>query len=98
LKLVNAIEDSKNQIEKIGNHNDIKLLYSNNNSGHDIFVEADKGRLTQVISNLLSNAIKFAIVGTTILVTAKEKEQGKDHRHIVFVSVKDTGKVCYKIR
>jgi signal transduction histidine kinase len=67
-------------------------LYNNNNSRHDNFVEADKGRLIQVISNLLSNAIKFSTVGTTILVKAEQKEQGKDNRHVVFVSVKDTGK------
>jgi len=49
-----------------------------------IDVEADKNRLTQVISNLLSNAIKFTMKGT-IRVT----EEVKDCKALV--SIKDTG-------
>src|SRR5438128_963289 len=60
----------------------INLLY---NSGQDIFVEAARGRLIQVISNLISNAVKFTEVGT-ITITAEKK----DYRQVV-VSVKDTG-------
>lgn len=50
----------------------------------DIFLEADKGRLTQVITNLLSNAIKFTDNGViTIDTTESDKE--------VIVSIRDTG-------
>jgi signal transduction histidine kinase len=52
-------------------------------------VEADRGRLTQVISNLLSNAIKFTKEGViSINTTAKKEDNGKD---ILIVSIKDTG-------
>ncbi len=52
----NVVQDYRNQIEK--DDNNITLLYE---SKKDInfFVEADRYRITQVISNLLSNAIKF---------------------------------------
>jgi two-component system sensor histidine kinase VicK len=60
----------------------IKLLYRPT----DIFVEADKARLAQVISNLLSNAIKFTKEGGGSISVNTEKEDN----HIL-VSVKDTG-------
>ena len=60
----------------------IKLEYS----PKDIFVEADRVRVTQVISNLLSNAIKFTKKGGGSISINTEKEDN----HIL-VSVKDTG-------
>ena len=74
------IEDYRNEIEKT--NKDIKILHEPQNQIID--VEADKNRLTQVISNLLSNAIKFTMKGT-IRVTEEVKD-GKAR-----VSVKDTG-------
>ena len=59
----------------------IKLLYE----PKDIFVEADRSRLTQVISNLLSNSVKFTIKGTIKVIT-KIKDD-----HNVILSIKDTG-------
>jgi signal transduction histidine kinase len=59
----------------------IKILYE----PKDILVEADRSRLTQVISNLLSNSVKFTKKGT-IKVTTKIKDN-----HNVIVSIKDTG-------
>lgn len=76
----NVIEDYENEIEK--SNKNIKLLHE---PGDQIIeVEADKNRLTQVISNLLSNALKFTKEGT-IRVT----EEIKDSKAVV--SVKDTG-------
>jgi signal transduction histidine kinase len=74
------IEDYRNEIEKT--NKDIKILHEPQNQIID--VEADKNRLTQVISNLLSNAIKFTMKGT-IRVT----EEAKDGKALV--SIKDTG-------
>ena len=76
----NAVQDYRNQIEK-GNRG-VKLLYSP--SKQDIVVEADRSRLTQVISNLLNNAVKFTTEGTISISTEKKDNQ-------VIVSVKDTG-------
>jgi signal transduction histidine kinase len=74
------IEDYVNEIEKT--NKDIKILHEPQNQ--IIEVEADKNRLTQVISNLLSNAIKFTNKGI-IRVT----EEVKDSKALV--CIKDTG-------
>jgi signal transduction histidine kinase len=76
----NAVQDYRNQIEK--DNRNIKLLFSP--SKQDIVVEADRSRLTQVISNLLSNALKFTKEGTISISTEKKESR-------VIVSVKDTG-------
>src|SRR5207247_7542835 len=84
------IEDYRNEKEK--NNKDrhrmeksnkyVKLLHEPQDQ--IIEVEADKNRLTQVISNLINNAIKFTKEGT-IRVT----EEVKDSKALV--SIKDTG-------
>jgi two-component system, OmpR family, sensor histidine kinase VicK len=52
----------------------------------DIFVEADRVRVTQVISNLLNNAIKFTKEGKITIAIEK-----KDDEEIIVISIKDTG-------
>jgi len=49
-------------------------------------IQADKGRLNQVILNLISNAVKFTEEGTIIITSKKEEEKNN-----VTVSVKDSG-------
>lgn len=52
-------------------------------------VEADKGRISQVICNIINNALKFTNKGDTISIAVeKENIDGMDH---VTVSVRDTG-------
>jgi signal transduction histidine kinase len=50
----------------------------------DVIVEADKGRLSQVLTNLLSNAVKFTEKGTITIHTSESDKE-------VIVSVRDTG-------
>ena len=81
------IEDYRNQIDNVHiqfMHNSDKTsdFYENNNL---VVVEADKSRLTQVISNLLSNSIKFTKSEGSISVRSEKKDS-----HVI-VSVKDTG-------
>ena len=71
----------------------------------DIIVEADKGRIIQVISNILSNAIRFAKEGDVIISLKRsgeiiEPNDGKcnhndddnnNSKGEVIVSIKDTG-------
>ncbi len=55
--LSDVVQDYRNEIQKAGGSYNIKLEYIPTHE--EIAVEADRHRLTQVISNLLSNAIKF---------------------------------------
>jgi signal transduction histidine kinase len=50
----------------------------------DVYLHADRGRITQVVANLLDNAAKFTKEGTITI--AAEKRNGQ-----VVISVKDTG-------
>src|SRR5215216_4248143 len=54
--------------------------------GEDVFVEADRDRLGQVVSNLLNNSVKFTHEGT-ISIDARKLADSKE----VVVSIKDTG-------
>ena len=66
------------------NRSQIRLLCLNN---EDVIVNADKERVTQVISNLLSNAIKFTNEGEEISVDVKRDNTAKQ----IDISVKDAG-------
>jgi signal transduction histidine kinase/CheY-like chemotaxis protein len=52
-------------------------------------IEADRDRISQVISNLLSNALKFTNEDDTIYVTIEKRDTGSTGE--VTVSIKDTG-------
>ena len=67
----------------------MKLIYQ----PRDILVEADKARITQVMSNLLNNAVKFIKEDGSddgiITITTEKKENGQ--KSAVVVTVTDTG-------
>ena len=83
---VNILKKSQYQVEPI------ILSYQ----PHDIFIEADKARMTQVISNILNNAVKFteARLGevkvgkrrAVININAEKVDGGQ-----TIVTIKDTG-------
>src|SRR5437870_1840412 len=78
--ILNTIADSRNEIKKEYKDKIVLEFVCKN----DIFIEADRGRLNQVVSNLLNNAIKFTKEG--IIITTAEKKD----THVV-ISVKNTG-------
>ncbi|MFL6456065.1 MAG: ATP-binding protein [Nitrososphaeraceae archaeon] len=83
------VEDLKNDIQKKGSN--IRLLYEPYNN---LLVEADKGRITQVISNLLSNAIKFTNEDSrTIFIDVSTKQQIHNNSidKKVILSIRDNG-------
>jgi signal transduction histidine kinase len=81
--ILSAIADSNNQIAKEHKDN-LKLEFID--PKEDIFIEADKGRINQVISNLLNNAIKFTNEGTVIVSVAAVRTNNE-----IVVSISDTG-------
>ena len=96
--VLDAIEDFKLQIMK--GKTDTQLLYDiKNKRGEkeeptktdDIFVYADKGRITQIIYNLLDNAIKFTPNGIVSVFVMKDNNYNNNNNEEVILSIKDTG-------
>src|SRR5215207_1292555 len=91
--ILNVIADYRKQIAN-GN---VKLIYEPGDSSSITLVEADRQRLTQVISNLLDNAIKFTKEGTVTVTTLMKRttdvknDQTTERGEEVVIAVKDTG-------
>jgi signal transduction histidine kinase len=82
--ILNIIQD-QNIIQQ--SDGKVKLQYETDAKGKEgkqIFVEADRERITQVIWNLLTNAMKFTKDGT---ITVSTRVTGRE----VMVTVRDTG-------
>lgn len=80
----NVINDYKEIISKKRYGSDqIRLVFEPSKENN--FLNADKGRLIQVLSNLLDNALKFTKEGNVIITIKKLKNQE------LMVSVKDSG-------
>jgi signal transduction histidine kinase len=84
-----VVEDYRSEIKE--SNSDIELLYNPyvDNKNNPLFIEGDRGRITQVISNLVSNAIKFTNKGGRIFVA--EEERLIDGRNQIVVSITDSG-------
>ena len=73
--LINAMNDITLGRDFLNNEN-IRLSY---NPHWDILIQADKGRISQVISNLLSNAVKFTAEGTILVSVEKDKSSNSNN-------------------
>jgi two-component system sensor histidine kinase VicK len=85
--LSNIIQDYKNNIKK--SNGNVRLSYNQPNKDSFI-VEADRERITQVISNLLNNAIKFTEETKGDVYVAAEEMEKADQK-VVVVTIKDRG-------
>jgi|SRR5215831_3554329 len=98
--VLDLVHDHNKQLQK--NNLSTKLLYEfkideeeeeiptrQDDSSPDIFINADKIRVNQVLDNLLTNAIKFTEEGTvSISITFKK---GKNQMDRIIARVRDTG-------
>jgi signal transduction histidine kinase len=84
--VITNIIDDYNALIVNGNHK-VKLNF--NPFKETLSIEADKERISEVISNLLSNAIKFT-KDDAIFISIEKKEDGNNNNYAL-VTVKDTG-------
>ena len=56
-----------------------------------LLIEADKERISEVVSNLLSNAIKFTKAGEIFVSIEKKEEDNNNDNNYALVTVRDTG-------
>ena len=88
--ILGIVKDYTSQLEKYnGNVKVLLPLLNYDDSSH--IIEADRGRISQVISNLLSNAIKFTKEGSISINVIKKRKDKEYNNQEVIVSVKDTG-------
>jgi two-component system sensor histidine kinase VicK len=82
--LSDVIKDFTERIKS--DNKNIRLVYDQKDTDHHIIIEADKGRIIQVLSNILNNALKFTNEGQ-ITIRALESNNKKE----IIVSISDTG-------
>ena len=83
--IFNVIQDLSTQLK---DDNRIKIDYKNDG---DVWVNADKNRIIQVISNLVDNAIKFTRTGKIWVELKKKNGEKIPDNNQVSISVKDEG-------
>ena len=83
----NTIQDVTGQSEKV-NNGKLKLVFyrPSDENNKDVIIEADRERISQVISNLLSNAIKFTEEGIISIKIQAAGENNKDGTIIVSIN------------
>lgn len=85
-----VVDDHRERIKGNSNKN-IELRYDSDEDGkRRIFVEADRGRIMQVLTNLLNNALKFTDEGQ-ITVSTYQNNDSNNNKDEVTVRVVDTG-------
>jgi two-component system sensor histidine kinase VicK len=100
--ITSVLEDIKGM--PLSNNSDkLKIVYEigyrskredsdlNDADDDNIFITADRDRITQVISNLMSNALKFTNQGLIQIVVDVMEEHRMQGEEELLISVKDTG-------
>ncbi|MDQ3975057.1 MAG: ATP-binding protein [Thermoproteota archaeon] len=88
--ITNVVQDYAGYIEK--ENLNVKLLYNfKQDIKEPLAVDADKDRITQVISNLLTNAIKFTSKRKDGVISVSAERKKNSNQEELIVSIKDTG-------
>ncbi|MDW3612813.1 MAG: HAMP domain-containing sensor histidine kinase, partial [Nitrososphaeraceae archaeon] len=85
--ITNIIDDYNTLI--VSDNHKVKLYF--NPFKETLLIEADKERISEVISNLLSNAIKFTKEDAIFISIEKIEDDNNDNNNYALVTVKDTG-------
>jgi two-component system sensor histidine kinase VicK len=87
--ITNVVQDYVGYIEK--ENLNLKLFYNSKQNINDpLPIDADRDRITQVISNLLNNAIKFTSKKTEGIISVSTERKNSNQEEVI-VSIKDTG-------
>lgn len=90
--IADNIKSAKRQFLSIDSSVSLKIIYDHvSETEANIYIEADKYKISQVVYNLLNNAIKFTNEGS-ITISVKRKDDKVENKKAIVVSVKDTGK------
>jgi two-component system, OmpR family, sensor histidine kinase VicK len=86
-ELLTVILNEYSKIIEKSNKN-IKLVYTPKEEQHksSILIQADKGRISQVVFNLFNNALKFTEEGSIVITS-----EIKDDHNVIVVSINDSG-------
>lgn len=88
--IANVVQDYVGYIEK--ENLNVKLLHNfKQDIKESLSVDADRDRITQVISNLLANAIKFTSKRKDGVIFVSAERKKNSNQEEVIVSIKDTG-------
>ena len=71
--ILGIIEEHRNIIQETGSN--IKLLFRPPLEEESVAIEADKARISQVISNLVNNAVMFTMEGIISIEVNKKKKE-----------------------
>ena len=95
--IVSCVEDVQAKLVPDSVNNKVKVVYrllknrgEIDNRGDNFFVQADRDKITQVISNLLNNALKFT-TGGLVSIAVSRKEEHKEGQEEAIVTIEDTG-------
>jgi two-component system sensor histidine kinase VicK len=90
--IVMNTKEEEESLKASGSYNNRRKILYRSTKEEEIIIEADRIRLSQVISNLLDNAIKFTKEEEgTISVVVEKKKDSNNNKEVVIVSIKDTG-------